>query len=48
MQVIEGYAALEYLVENREFGIDPKRTGVMAESAGGGLAAYLVHWTMVR
>jgi len=47
MQVIEGYAALNYLVENRDFGIDPKRIGVMGESAGRGLAACLVHWTMV-
>jgi len=48
MQVIGGLSALNYLVENREFGIDPKRSGVMGESAGGGLAACLVHWTMVR
>jgi acetyl esterase/lipase len=47
-QVVEQYAALEYLVENRESGIDRKRIGIMGESAGGGLTACLVHWTMVR
>jgi acetyl esterase/lipase len=45
--VVEGYAALEYLVGNADFGVDQDRIGVMEESAGGGLAACLVHWTMV-
>jgi acetyl esterase/lipase len=47
-QVIEGYAALNYVIETKELGVDPSRIGIMGESAGGGLAACLVHWTMVR
>jgi acetyl esterase/lipase len=46
-QAIEGYAALEHLVGNADFGVDKDRIGVMGESAGGILAAFLVHWTMV-
>jgi len=47
VQVIEGYAALNYLVEREEFGVDRDRVGVMGESAGGTLAACLVHWTIM-
>jgi len=48
IQVVEWYATSNCLVENREFGIDPKTIGVMGESASGGLAACLVHWTIMR
>lgn len=43
--VTDVYAGLQYLHEHAsELGVDPKRIGVMGDSAGGGISASLAHY----
>jgi acetyl esterase/lipase len=43
--VTDSYAGLQWLHEHAaELGVDPKRIGVIGESAGGGIAASLAHY----